>query len=719
MSVEEMARKTRRAWAHMRENKEAPIANRGNGPDRGAGRHRLNPYTIALIVVIVVLCILYTYFFFAYHLPLRVAGSDTYSHLGILRCVRDQLGFDENLTPDMFPYLYRGNYRNGINYVIMAVISAFPGISNISTLYIFGLLGITVLFSGLYFMVWSLFASHRVAFIAALLSLVICSFDSTVMRSPYSFANILTNAHYASILSLGIALILIALNVRFLTTGSWKHYLLQVILSALVLNIHVLTGLQYFLILVILVTVYAFRDRHFTKRHFLLLSLIPATLALVTLWPLYHWYGMFTEASINVGSSKTPHTSVVEFLDRSVLFFIGLPFLISLKKERLFLLIWTVAFAVISLSFLTRVNVPYFWRFASIMYIPLIIGLALGLGADVWKLKRWKMVAVPVILVIIAAFIGTSLWRTALRFQAILEKSAYEKWEAFAPYAEGGDHLLALPSPSYILMGISEYNVATVAAGHAPPKIINDRNLTLTEAFFNTNFSIWEELLKEYDAEQVLVPRYQPFSDLHFLLNGVRLANNPWADLYLVDPDQLDTAVYQEVVDPELEQGSLEGTYARFTYWADVQARIRSNITLQRVADTGDQGDFFLRAESEDPMGNLLFMNRGFIEIEPGKSYRVTASVRKVEGDPRVFIAVYQYAEPSFESVLEKGYLKAPVTSEDWQLINKSIRPINTKNPIFVLSPDTRYIKIGLSLLSSSTGIVDVDSISLVPVDKP
>jgi hypothetical protein len=697
----------------------AHIGDKGKSSDRSIGRRRLHPYIIALIVLIVFICLLYTYFFFAHDFPLRGVGSDTYSHLGILRCVREQLGFGEDLSPNMFPYLYRNNNRNGINYVIMALISALPGISNFTALYIFGLLGIVVFFSGLYFMVWSLFASHRVAFLAALLSLVLCSYESSMSGNSYSAAEILANAHYASVLSLGIALILIGLNVRFLKGGSWKQYVLQVILSALALNIHVLTGIEYFLILVILVAVYALKERRMTRRHFMLLSLIPAALVLATLWPLYHWYSIFGGTAAGTGRSEAIHASVGEFTGRMVLFLIGLPFIISTKKERLFLLAWTVAFAIICLSFLAPMRVPYFWRFAFVMRIPLIVGLALGLGMDIWALKRWKVVAVPVILVIIAAFIGVSIWRTTLRFQTAMETNDYDKVAVFIPYAEGGANLLALPMPAYALMGISEYNVASVAEGHAPQEIIGERNLALSDAFLMPTFAGWRELLEAYGSEQVLVPRSLPFSNLQILLNGVRVASNSYADLYLVDPWDLDTAVYQEAPDPELEQYGEENGYIRFNQWADVQTRVGSNIALHAIPDPDDPGDFFLRAESESPDENLLFISRGFIEVDPTKSYTVEALARIGDGDPQISLALYQYAEPSFESVLETKYLRVALEGENWQPMVRFINPVPGKTVDFFFRPNARYVKIGLALFNRSTGIIDVDSIRITPVENP
>ena len=58
----------------------------------------------------------------------------------------------------------------------------------------------------------------------------------------------------------------------------------------------------------------------------MLLSLVPATLALATLWPLYHWYAIFGKNPIDISGGGALHASAGQFLDRIVLFVIGLPY---------------------------------------------------------------------------------------------------------------------------------------------------------------------------------------------------------------------------------------------------------------------------------------------------------------------------------------------------------------------------------------------------------
>jgi len=694
----------------MEEASEASKSSRNGGSD---GRRSIHPYTVALIVLLMVIIVFYTYFFFARDLPFREAGSDSYSHLGILRCTREQMGLEEDLSSNMFPYLYRENNRTGINYVLMALVSALPGISNTTTLYIFGILGIVVFFSGLYFMVWRLFASRRVAFLAALFALVLCGYGPRMHGNSYTSVEILANAHYASILSLGIALFLVGLNVRFLEEGSWKQYILQAFLCAAAFNIHMLTGMEYFLILVILVVVYAIREKRLSGRHLLLLSLIPAALALATLWPLYHWYSIFGKNPLGFGGNGTLHASVGEFLDRIVLYLIGLPFLISAKKERMFLLAWAVIFAIICLSFLAPITVAYYWRFAYVMRIPLVIGLALGLGKDVWALRRWKLAAVTVMLAIMAAFIGVSIWSSVLRYQAIMGKNAYAKVADFASYAEEGNNLIAHPTPGYNLMGVSGYNVVSVTEGHAPAEFTQDRNLELRVAFVAPTSEEWRELLTGYEADQVLVPRSPQYCDLQLLLNGIRLARNPYFDLYETDPGDIDSATYTQAPDPDLERSAIENGFTRYDLWADVMVAGKEGALLQAVNDPGEAGDSYLRVESEGRMDTLLFLNRGFIEVDPNRPYVLQSSLRSASGSPRAYLLLYQYDEPGIEGALYKTDLQVELAGEDWRTVEYAIGPQPGDRRGFDFNPGTRYVKIGLLIECDDSDALEVDSIRI------
>ncbi len=350
---------------------------------------------MALVVLVLLTACFYTYAYFHEKMPYKSTGYDTYSHLGILRSVEDQIGVGEDLVPGLFPDLYRSNNRSGINYVAMALVASIPGSSNFFAFYIFGLLGIAVFLAGAFYMTKTLFGSSRAAFLAALFSLVLCGYDAAVHGNSYTWLELMIDAHYASTLAVGLMMFCIALNAKYLGKWGWKPYLAQVLLAALVFNIHMLTGIQYFLVLVILVIVYAVRERRFSRQHLLLLAIIPAALLLASLWPLYHWWDIFSRGAVGLDGREGKLTGLLPFLEGSVLFLIGFPFLIRKEKERLFLLFWALAFAAVTLSFVTPISIAYYWRFQYVMRIPLVIGLAMGLGLDIWQLRRWRAVAIP------------------------------------------------------------------------------------------------------------------------------------------------------------------------------------------------------------------------------------------------------------------------------------------------------------------------------------
>ncbi len=346
-------------------------------PNRFARRRSglKNPYLVALVVLIVLISILYTYAYFHEHLPYRSTGFDTYSHLGILRSVEEQIGVGEDLVPGLFPSLYRNNERSGINYVLMALVASVPGNSNFFTLYLFGLLGIAVLLAGIYYLTKTLSGSPRAAFLAALFSLVLCGFDTAVHGNSYTILELFIDAHYASTLAIGLMLFSVALNIKFMEKGTWKSYLFQVLLAAFIFNIHMLTGIQYFMVLLILVA----RLRDKGTPVLAAASPAPRSSSLPrSCWPR-------CGLSITGGTSSRRGrsgldgregklTGLLPFLEGSVLFLIGLPFLIKKEKERLFLLFWALAFAAVTLSFVTPISIAYYWRFQYVMRIPLVMG---------------------------------------------------------------------------------------------------------------------------------------------------------------------------------------------------------------------------------------------------------------------------------------------------------------------------------------------------------
>jgi hypothetical protein len=676
---------------------------------------RRDVWLIALIVLITLTASFYTYAYFHEHMPYKSTGYDTYSHLGILRSVEEQIGVGEDLVPGLFPSLYRNNSRSGINYVAMALVASMPGLSNYSTLYIFGLLGIAIFLAGIYFLTRTLSGSSLAAFLAALFSLIICGFDAAVHGNSYTWVELMIDAHYASTLAVGLMMFAIALHVRYMKKGGWKAYLLQVLLAAIIFNIHMLTGIQYFLVLLILVIVYAVRERRLSKQHLLLLSIIPAVLLLSSLWPLYHWWDIFKRGTVVLEEREGKLTSILPFLEASVLFFIGLPFLVRAQKERLFLLFWALVFAAITISFLTPVSIAYYWRFQYTMRIPLVIGLALGLGVDIWQLRRWRAIAIPVILAVCLSFIGVSLWRTGLRFANLAELDNYADMKPFTAFAQEAEVLIANPATGYNLMGMSSYNVISVL-GHAPKEYNRDQNEMLEEAFLLPYPETWVGLLEEYHSREVLVPKVFACRDVTLLLNGIRMESTDLYDLYEVDPVDLDTGELAATPDPELQDHSIVNGFTRFENWVDFQYMGRRDIAIEAVEDADDPADSFLKATSDDPEGGLLFLNRGFIEVDPARRYTIRTTSREMQGDPITLLAIYQYGSASPVNPLSIYNIPYGEPSTSWKEREITIGPVLGEGTNVVFSPYTRYLKIGVVLCYFSGGQVEVDSIELIPL---
>lgn len=683
-------------------------------PDKGSNHKSLNKYAVALLVLILAMIIFYSFSFYQNDAPLRKSGGDAYAHLGLLRETRKSLGMKEHLTEDMFPDIYSENLRQGVNYVFMAVISGLPGSSNLFALYIFGLIGIILFLSGIYCLTLKLSGSPRAAFLAALLSLIICGYDTLTHGNSFTLVELLVTAHYASIQAMGLAMFALVLNIRYMEKGGWKLYAGQVLLSLIIFNIHILTGIEYFVILLILVAIYAFKDRRLSRIHLKLITIIPITLLLASLWPYYHWWSIFELNPMGTGEKGQRFASFSNFLELNLMYIIGLPFLINGKRERLFLLAWALVFALVSVSFILPIRISLFWRFANVMRIPLVIGLALGLGVDLWQMSKRRLAATGIILVITLSFVGVSIWRTVLRYQELMQKNAYAQVEAFPPYSEGGVNLIAHPSPGYNLMGVSSYNLVSVLSGHGPRDLVQERNDGLRDAYATPDPELWRGLLEEYDAEQVLFMRSDYFKNTELLLNGVRLERNPLYELYKVDADNLDTETWQRTPDPELEESSVQYGFTRFDHWADIQNTGDEEITLEVVRD---EGRTYLKTISTEPIGLLFFLSRGFIEVDPQRYYDISVTSRETGGEPANYFVLYEYSQPDPMTMITTHGIRFYEIIPHWITRELVAGPPVGEAVNIQFNQDTRYVKIGMLLFQESVGEVDIDLIEISPRD--
>jgi len=671
-----------------------------------------NPYFWALVLLILVLVVLYAYGFWSLHLPFRSSGYDGFNHMGLLRLTESKLGLGPSLDPDLFPGLYEKNERLGINYVAMALLSALPGSSEAAALFAFGLLGIALFLSGIYYLARTLSGSQRVGFLAALLSLLLGPYELLPRGNSFSLVEMLIDAHYASVLAMGMFMFALGLCVRYLREGRRRDYLLAAALSLLVFNVHLLSGIQYFSLLVLLVLTFALSERRFHRRHLHLLLLVPLTLLLASAWPLYHWWSIFGKNPLIAGNDEGAMTSLLPFLERSVLFFAGLPFLLRRARERVFLLAWALAFALVSLSYWLPVSVAYYWRFAMPMRIPLVVGLALGLGRDIWSLQRWKAATVTVVLITSSAFLGTSAWRTGLRFDYVLQGNAYQSLEAFKDLGGEGERLVAHPAAGYDLMGISSFQVISVL-GHAPASLVRPRNELLGRAFSTPDPSLWKALLEEYGARRVLVPRPGSYRDLALLLNGIRVARNPYYELWEVDPEKLDTEVLSSLPDPGLEESEVRNGFLRCSHWADVQVSGAQDIVLSLGVE--ENGDRYLSAQCSSPEAAMILLNRGYLSLDPERLYSLRLRYRQSQEEPFVQLVIFQYDAPAANRLLGISSLVLEPSVEAWKEVSYSLARGTKSRPDLLILPQAALVKVGVYLFGGTTGKVDLDEIDLRP----
>jgi hypothetical protein len=136
---------------------------------------------------------------------------------------------------------------------------------------------------------------------------------------------------------------------------------------------------------------------------------------------------------------------------------------------------------------------------------------------------------------------------------------------------------------------------------------------------------------------------------------------------------------------------------------------------MEGVEEGNDPGDSFLRVTSDDPEGALLFVNRGFVSIDPTRGYTIRTTLRETQGEPLTFLAIYQYGSASPYPPLAIYNIPYGEPSAAWKQRELVIGPAGGAGVNVAFKPDARYVKIGLLTCYFSTGRVEVDSIELVP----
>jgi hypothetical protein len=452
-----------------------------------------------------------------------------------------------------------------------------------------------------------------------------------------------------------------------------------------------------------------------------LLSIIPATLLIASLWPLYHWWAMFTPSDVVIPGVESRFSSIGPFFERSIPYFFGIIFLLRNNRERIFLLVWAVIFALISMAVILPLSPALLWvagRFADAMRIPLVIGIALGLGIDIWSETWRRSIALPLVLVMALSIIAVSIWRTVLRYQSVMSQNAYEAAETFVEYGEEGDSLIALPAPGYNLMGMGDYNVYSIDQGHDQEDIVKERNAVLNQAYESPDVETWKTLLTEYDAELVLTQSSDSYDILRMFLNGKRLNRNNAHELYVVDPDDLDMEVWAETPDPALEESSIQNGYTWFDHWADLQIIGRGDIQIETMNEGENAEPSYLRFESGDPRTGLLFVNRGYIEVESDGKYSVNVDLRSVEGVPNASVVLYQYDESLPDHFLRKDTFPLRDVGEDWESRSVKVGNQDWKFARIPFEEDTRFVKVGVVLYFSARGRMDLGRIELLPFSR-
>ena len=510
-------------------------------------KKNITKYDTFLPVIIMFLILIYSLLFYTYHLPLRSCGYDTYHHLGILRAVESKLSIKNNIDPEFFPGLYRNDPHIGTNFIGMTLISSTFGISNIDTLFLFGIFNILFLFTSLYAFVYQYSKSKKIALVSVIVSMIFTSAHSWVATGLFSVTDIIVIAHYPAVFALSVALLLLSLNVRYLHFPQKKLLILQFILFFVLFTSHMLTGFIYIFILFLLLITQFIQTKKIERQCVSLSLVIPIVLIVALLWPFYNWWDIFFHSEpIQTGAPPIDLYSYRWVSDCLRLYDIGAIILLFggfflIRRKDVFLLLWASIFFTVAISFILPFRPPLYWRFVPFVKIPLIIGFS---G---WLVNNSKQLLLksPFILVILlmVSFSLTSSFGNSI-IPLITKDDVSVKYTFLSQFDEKDWIILTYdPSESYVIQGITNFSTVTVPWDHCSniflwPEL-KKRYEEIQNVYESNDSGKWDELIEKYHVDYVLFNKYYKAHNIgRTLLNGIVVYSDKSFELIKVFHDE-------------------------------------------------------------------------------------------------------------------------------------------------------------------------------------
>jgi hypothetical protein len=458
-------------------------------------------YNLIVIVSMLFMAYVASYFLFFKQIPFRIYNSDIYHEISVIKEFRSESIGDSFFNEGPVD-LHAGPY-----YYLLHLISKATHLSDYNLMLVAALVNIVFLFWALYFFA----RSFRVPPDAALLFMYISMFGwGTFMfffAGLYDFTNLLATGSLPATMGIAMILLILGLQKRALKNKSTRLLVINSLLSGFLIVSHLLSGV----ILCSFVCLLALEDALIHKRlrriNIYMILTIPISVALSFLWPYFNIITLVTSSqTVQVGATDQVKENYFEIsywksiLGLSLLGIIFLPRLI--REKRYFIATLLVCSAIMTASYLLPVRVSLYWR-----YFPFIfLGVSLALSLYIVKMNRW---ALGIFLVL---FFASGLMYSKQRLDLVLRNNVIERneYEEVMKFIPENSIIMSDPNTSYHLAALHDVKVVAVPYNHANPAYIPESKERYDEGYIfltssTSTVETQEEFLKKYKADFVLI----------------------------------------------------------------------------------------------------------------------------------------------------------------------------------------------------------------------
>jgi len=495
----------------------------------------VNQYEKMFFFLLLSSVLIYSIFSLVYDLPYR-GYADTPQHIGSIKLIENIMGIKENyMTTNTYPYLYRGDCRLGINFVVAAIMGSLIGVKTIYAIILLGIFNIILLLSSIFFLIKEYTRKDSVAFTTVALILALHPFGARIPSGYFSMGDLFL-AHYPQIFGCSLVFISVALDLYWLRSRNEKVIIIKAVTFTTLLISHILSAVMYALLFLSLIISMIIEKKIKEAKEIILRTFIASSVGMVLayFWPLHCWlntviFELCNKPVVPIIQTKW-FRSTGMYLRIQDSLGVLLPIIVGIipliKKRRLFMIfisIPAILIGLVGLYVFLFTDIPIFmlilYRFLPLSRIPLIMGLSESLVVQhsnkiflklFYKNKKFKLTFSKrnMMLVLMTIFCILSIKESGIGWLFSLN-NPLEDLGFLDEFDDGGVLLVEWQYTSYLVQAFS--NFSTV--------------LTLPPHYSTSNFKNAEEAYRRIDEVKTVLNNVATKKDLEGLLHLINQYN--------------------------------------------------------------------------------------------------------------------------------------------------------------------------------------------------